>query len=132
MNKSKFKILIAEDSVAIAFGYKTRLESQGHTVFVAIDGKTELDIYEKEFENCPPGETPFDLILSDNSMPGMNGTDAGKKILELVPNQKFFFVTGEKDLILDAFHVDGKNIDVEQKPFDIDLLMEKIKNMLKN
>ena len=126
MSNSALKILVAEDSMALAYMYKTILESKGHKVFVTYDGTAELGIYEKELKKCLSRKTPFDLIISDNSMTDMNGVKAGKTILSFVPNQIFFFVTSDPDIIFESFNVDGKNIDVEQKPISADLLINKV------
>jgi len=129
MKNEALKILVVEDSKALAIKYKQILESEGHKVVCTYDGKTELEIYEKELKKRFSGKTPFDLIISDNSMKEINGVDAGKVIHDLVPAQKFFFVTSEKKLVLDVFDVDGKNIDVEEKPISMDLFYKKVKEL---
>ena len=126
------KILVVEDSEAISQFYQYILESKGHKVVVASDGKSELEIYEDELSICGSEKPPFDLVISDNSMPEINGTEAGKKILDLVPDQKFFFVTGETSTILKLFNVDGKNIDVEQKPIVDTVFLKKVECLLAN
>ncbi|MCV0410510.1 response regulator [Nitrosopumilus sp.] len=132
MNNKSLRILVVEDEEALAEYYKTVLESEGHKVFVARNGKEEFEIYEKEIRSHPFGKLPFDLIVSDNSMPEMTGIEAGQKILELEPAQKFFFVTGEEQSILDSFNVDGKNIDVEQKPFKTEKFLNKVEILTQN
>lgn len=125
VSNEALKILVVEDSEALADMYKEILESKGYEITVAYDGRTELEIYERELQNCPSGKLPFDLIISDNLMPEINGVDAGKKIQGFVPDQKFFFVTGEKNSVLNSFDVDGKKIDVEQKPVSREIFLEK-------
>ena len=132
MSNGFLKILVVEDSEALAEHYQTVLESKGHKVFVTHDGKEELEIYEKELKSCTSGKLPFDLIISDNSMPEMNGVEAGQRILNLVPDQKFFFVTGERGIVLDSLNVDGKNIDVEQKPLKTEKFLKKIELLTQN
>ncbi len=127
MSDSALKILVVDDSKAFVHMYKTMLESKGHKVVIAYDGIAQLEIYEKELKKCSPGKTPFDLIVSDNTMPNMNGAEAGLKILSQVPDQKFLFVTSDPDTIFESFNVDGKNIHVEQKPVTANLLINKIK-----
>ncbi|MCE9652863.1 MAG: response regulator [Nitrosarchaeum sp.] len=126
MSNLALKILIVEDSKATAMTYREILEANGHKVFVTHDGKSELETFEKELNKDLTKKTPFDLIISDNSMPEMNGVDAGKIIHSFFPDQKFFFITSEKRLVLDAFDVDGKNIDVEQKPISTELFIKKV------
>lgn len=132
MSNSFLKILVVEDSETLAEHYQNILESQGHKVFVTHNGKEELEVYEKELKSCPSGKPPFDLIVSDNSMPEMNGIEAGRKILDMVPVQKFFFVTGEKSTVLDSLDVDGKNIDVEQKPLKTEKFLMKVNLLTQN
>ena len=132
MKNSNFKILVAEDSEDIASLYKSSLEFRGYTVIVTNDGKAELEIYEKELKKDDSKKPPFDLIISDNSMPEINGLDAGKKILDLEPEQKFLFITGETDLITESLNVDGINIHVEQKPFNMGKMLDIVENMCKN
>ena len=129
MSNSALKILVVDDSKAFAHMYKTMLESKGHKVMVAYDGINELEIYEKELKKCSPGKTPFDLIVSDNTMPNMSGAEAGLKILSQVPNQKFLFVTSDPNIIFKSFNVDGKNINVEQKPVTANSLIKKIESL---
>ncbi|WP_246282065.1 hypothetical protein [Nitrosopumilus ureiphilus] len=50
----------------------------------------------------------------------------------LLPNQKFFFVIADKYTILDSFDVDGKNIDVEEKPLKIELFLKKVDLLTQN
>jgi CheY-like chemotaxis protein len=126
------RILVVEDSEAIAEFYKGVLEYEGYKVSIAVDGKEELELYEKEMKSNQSGKPPFDLIVSDNSMPILNGIEAGRKILDMMPNQKIFFVTADKDAVLNKFSLDRKNIDVEQKPIKMELFLKKVDLLTQN
>ncbi|MCE2506940.1 MAG: response regulator [Nitrosopumilaceae archaeon] len=130
MSCADVRILVVEDSESFAKLYQTKLESKGYKVVVTHDGKEELEIFETALNNSPRRRTPFDLIISDNSMPKINGVDAARTIHRIVPQQKIFFVTSEKDLVYKNFEVDGILVDVEQKPISTDLLMRKVDRML--
>jgi diguanylate cyclase (GGDEF)-like protein len=65
------KILLVDDSRAIAMVTRARLESFGHEVKHAINGETALDYFQAE---------SFDLILMDIEMPGMNGFEVTTRI----------------------------------------------------
>jgi CheY-like chemotaxis protein len=65
------KILLVDDSRAIAVVTSARLESFGHHVQHAINGEVALELFQKE---------PFDLILMDIEMPGMNGFETTTRI----------------------------------------------------
>lgn len=65
------KIVIVEDNESLAEIYKTRLELLGYVCFVTHDGKTALEIIQKELP---------DLVLLDLMVPEI----AGDKILEIM------------------------------------------------
>lgn len=68
------KILLVDDSRAIAMVMGARLESFGHDVKHAINGERALELFQAE---------SFDLILMDIEMPGMNGFEVTTRIRAL-------------------------------------------------
>ncbi|MGE5472491.1 MAG: diguanylate cyclase [Bacteroidota bacterium] len=68
------KILLVDDSRAVAMVTTARLESFGYEVQHAIDGPTAIAHFQ---------QTSFDLILMDIEMPGMNGFEVTTRIRAL-------------------------------------------------
>lgn len=68
------KILLVDDSKAVAMMTTARLESFGHEVMHAADGPAGIELFQK---------TDFDLILMDIEMPGMNGFETTTRIRAL-------------------------------------------------
>jgi diguanylate cyclase (GGDEF)-like protein len=65
------KILLVDDSRAIAMVMTARLESFGHEVRHVLSGELAIGLFQSE---------RFDLILMDVEMPGMNGFEATTRI----------------------------------------------------
>lgn len=69
------------------------------------------------------------IILLDIDMPGINGIDAAKKIIEFSPYTSFIFITGYSTYAADSFEV--YPADYILKPFSIERLEKSIKHNLK-
>src|SRR5690349_12324751 len=65
------RILVVEDSSTQSKVLQLVLEAAGHTVAVAADGDTALELF---------GKDSFDLVISDIVMPGMSGYELCRKI----------------------------------------------------
>jgi two-component system, response regulator YesN len=72
----------------------------------------------------------IDLIVMDVRMPGIQGTEALKKIKEINPNVYIIMLTGysQKDVIIESLR--GHADDYMEKPVKIDRILTMIKNLL--
>lgn len=68
---SSTTILCVDDSENMLTICRTILEATGYRVLTAIDGKTGLQILK---------EQPIDLVVVDDRMPGMTGTELAQEI----------------------------------------------------
>jgi CheY-like chemotaxis protein len=66
-NKHRARILLAEDNAVNQTLAVRVLEKRGYSVKVAGDGRAAVDAFERE---------PFDVVLMDIQMPGMDGFEA--------------------------------------------------------
>jgi len=67
----RMNILIAEDDIIPRRILQAILERQGHTLFVASDGETAWDLYQRH---------GAEVILSDWMMPGMDGLELCRRV----------------------------------------------------
>ncbi len=81
----KLKILLVDDEETIVSGLKKFLESKGHQVTTSLRGKEGLRLFKKD---------KFELVLSDITMPDMDGIELIKKIKEQDQKTKVIVITG--------------------------------------
>ncbi len=80
-------ILLVDDEETIIETGKEMLEYLGYSVETSINGADALEL----FKNHPQ---QFDLIITDMTMPGMNGDVLSRKILEIRPDIPIIICTG--------------------------------------
>lgn len=117
------KILIIDDQPGIRKLLTEVMLEEGYEVNMAING---LDGINKAREMYP------DLILMDMKMPGMDGIETLREIRRLGLGEKVIMMTayGELDMIKQARDLGA--CDYITKPFDIIVLCNIIRNILKN
>jgi PAS domain S-box-containing protein len=108
------KILMVDDDALIAMSSVDMLEDLGHHVVEANSGKQALAILQ--------ADQSFDLLVTDFSMPGMNGGELSRKARELIPALPILIATGYADL------PEGTGLDVSRlsKPYTQDQLASEI------
>lgn len=71
--KAKPRILIVEDERTLCLLYREELEKEGYEVTTVLDAASALEALEK---------SDFDLIVSDIRLPGANGLDFIRSVME--------------------------------------------------
>jgi DNA-binding NarL/FixJ family response regulator len=108
---AKTKVLLADDHVVIAHGLSALLEEFFDLVGVVHDGRALLDAVEK----LRP-----DVVVTDISMPLLNGLDAIIQIRELRPGAKIVVLTmhGEAHLAAAAFRAGASGYLLKLSPVE--------------
>ncbi len=129
------KILIAEDEPDLLVQYQTILEDHGHLVTAADNGKRCVEIFRKELDNTPlttdesEPQTPFDSVILDYQMPKMNGLEAAKEILLLVPKQRIIFASAYvQETLVDSIKNLKQIVELLQKPFGLQALVDTVED----
>lgn len=71
--KTKPRILIVEDERSLCLLYREELEKEGYQVTTVLDAASALQALDTE---------PFDLIISDIRLPGANGLEFIRSVME--------------------------------------------------
>ncbi len=111
------RILFVDDEQSIVKVMDKMLTEMGYSVTCVNDSIKALET----FRANPYG---FDLIITDMTMPGMNGTDLTNNILKINPHSKVIVLTGFSDV-----HNPGARMRIE-KPINAATLDSAIKTVL--
>ena len=123
IKKGNGSILFVDDEKEITFMGKRMLESLGYTVDIKTDGFTALE----EFKKDP---RKYDLLVTDQAMPKMPGTELIGKVREIRPDLKTIIITGYYDSIPRSDIEKYKIQDIISKPIILSEFSELIRKVL--
>jgi DNA-binding response OmpR family regulator len=121
-DKKKYKILLCEDDSNLGLVLKNFLELNDYEVTLERDGRLGLGAFQRE---------KFDLCLLDVMMPNVDGFTLAEEIRDIDPDVPLFFLSAKtlKEDIIQGYRLGAD--DYITKPFDSDVLMHKIKAIIK-
>jgi two-component system OmpR family response regulator len=122
MDDKKSKILLCEDDANLGMVLKNYLELNDYDVTLERDGRLGLAAFQRE---------KFDICLLDVMMPNMDGFTLAEEIRDVDPDIPLFFLSAKtmKDDIIQGYKLGAD--DYITKPFDSEVLLLKIKAILK-
>ena len=115
-------VMVVEDDPAVRMLVVDVLESLGYGVIEAADGRQASKLL--------AARPKIDLLVTDVGLPGLNGRQLADYARQQVPGLKVLFMTGyaEQAAIRSGFLDEG--MDMITKPFAIDALSAKIREMI--
>jgi CheY-like chemotaxis protein len=116
-------ILLVEDEPMILDITKKMLQSQGYTVRAAATPGAAIRLAREH-----AGE--IHLLMTDVVMPEMNGRNLAKNLLSLYPNLKRLFMSGYTANVIAHHGVLDEGVQFIQKPFSMQTLAVKIRDVL--
>ena len=119
---SKYKILWIDDEIDFLKSHIIFLTDKGYEVDTSTNGNDALELIKK---------IPYDIILLDENMPGINGIQTLKLIKKINPNLKVIMITKseEENIMEEAI---GKEIsDYLIKPVNPNQILLSLKKNLK-
>jgi len=114
-------VLVVEDEPGVRRGLQRYLQRLGYRVLVAQDGEEAIRISDSQ---------PFDLLLSDVVMPGIDGSELAGRLRQRWPDLPVLFVTGYSRDRLARTGAVGARDRILEKPFELDELARTIRIML--
>ncbi len=120
--KKQFKILLCEDDTNLGMVLKNYLELNEYEITLERDGRLGLAAFQRE---------KFDICLLDVMMPNMDGFTLAEEIRDIDPDVPLFFLSAKtmKEDIIQGYKLGAD--DYITKPFDSEVLLMKIKAILK-
>jgi len=117
------RILIVDDEESVARFIGDLLESRDGRVTVMTNSQAALDLFNQN-------PTEFDLIITDQTMPGLTGVELAQEILALRPEQPVMLCTGYSE------HVDeekAKALGIRgylNKPMEVNTLLNMVQTLI--
>lgn len=93
MSDARLVILCVDDEPNALILRKLVLQKAGYEVLTASSGEQALEM---------AGSRPIDLLLSDQLMPGMTGTQLAKEIKVVAPKARIVLISGVNEMPPDA------------------------------
>ncbi|MCU0445083.1 MAG: response regulator transcription factor [Microscillaceae bacterium] len=118
----KGRILLAEDDTNLGFVIKDNLETANFEVELYPDGEMALTAFQHK---------EFDMCILDVMMPKKDGFSVAQAIQQLKPETPFVFLTAKS---MKEDQLKGLKMGAEDyitKPFSIEILLQKVENILK-
>jgi signal transduction histidine kinase len=118
------RVLLVEDHDEMRTSSRDMLESLGHQVQTANNGKEALHKLSGDGQE-------FDLLISDVVMPGLSGTEMLEEIRQGGCRLPCLFISGYTSSVVLRQILDQEGVDFLQKPFDLGSLVHKMNALVK-
>jgi two-component system, cell cycle response regulator CpdR len=115
------KILLAEDDDSLRRFLAKALERAGYEVISCPDGEAALEALD---------EGPFDLLLTDIVMPGVDGIEVARQAAARAPEQRIMFITGFAAVALSAGDRAPAGAKVLAKPVHLREIVAEVERMI--
>jgi two-component system cell cycle response regulator CpdR len=115
------RILLAEDDDQLRVFLSRGLQRAGHLVDAVGDGVAALALAKTE---------NFDLLLADVVMPGLDGIELAREMVQLQPGIRVMFITGFAAVAMREQDLSPNRPRVLAKPFHLRHLIDEIEAML--
>lgn len=116
-------ILVVDDDESVRHVVAVSLQSFGYRVLEASSGQEALDVSRRH-------EGRIELLVTDVVMPGMNGLELARQIMELRPEVRVIVMSGIVDNSIILNSAINPTTPFFHKPFSLDELALKVREVL--
>jgi two-component system cell cycle sensor histidine kinase/response regulator CckA len=116
-------VLLVEDDEAVRLLARLALETHGYRVLAAASGDQAIEVARHHLGT-------IHLVVTDIQMPGIRGPDLAPRIASLRPGIKILFMSGYLDSSIAAQEKLASNAVLLDKPFSIEALASKVRELL--
>lgn len=125
INRGTESIFVVEDNEMVRDMIVQLLDGCGYRVTSAASPAVALELLETS-------TAPYDLLVSDVIMPGMNGPELYDRILDRFPDTKALFISGYTDDPAFTNITRSSAVSFLAKPFAVDALLTQARELLGN
>lgn len=123
-NIENTRILFVDDENSVRTFAVRALRKKGYDVVGCNSAENALETLETDKN--------FQLLITDMVMPGQNGIELAKQVLEMLPNIKIILASGYSEDILKGEFTEVDNMSFIPKPFSLSDLTQKVYEVLKS
>lgn len=116
-------VLVVEDDESVRIPTTEFLKMEGFKVLQARTGSEAIHVVQRN-------RSPLDLLITDVVMPGMSGPEVAEKLIEMHPDLKVLYMSGDVDKAASWNDSAKSGQAVLQKPFRLNMLNDKIHDLL--
>lgn len=118
------RILLVDDENSVRTFAVRALRKKGYDVVGCNSAENALETLETDKN--------FQLLITDMVMPGQNGIELAKQVLEILPDIKIILASGYSEDILKGEYTDIDNMSFIPKPFSLSDLTQKVYEVMKS
>jgi two-component system cell cycle sensor histidine kinase/response regulator CckA len=117
-----YRVLVVDDEVSARTFAVRVLQSADYDTFEGSDGPESLQLVK--------AAGPFDLLLTDQRMPKMDGTELARQLRRTLPDLKVLYMTGYSDALFADRATLWEHEAFIEKPFTAAALLEAVSLIL--
>jgi PAS domain S-box-containing protein len=116
-------VLVCEDEPMVRRLVCRALKENGYTTIESENGRHALEVVHSYGQ-------PIDALIADVVMPELNGTELALQLTQNHPNLRVIYISGYADDVLSQQGVSRDTMDLIQKPFHPDQVLQRLRRAL--